>query len=72
MKLTVIPVQRNMPLRHLRGSDVLTTIIAALSGGIVESSKDQNPGPQERGRGFTIYYLVEDVEKVRLCRLCLV
>jgi hypothetical protein len=44
----------------------LTIKIGGLSGGIIENTKDHNPAPQELGRGFTLYYLVEDVEKVYL------
>jgi hypothetical protein len=43
---------------------LLTVEIARLGGGIVEMPKDCNPATQELGRGFTLYYLVEDVEKV--------
>jgi hypothetical protein len=43
---------------------VLTIKTAGLGGGIVESSKDLSSASQELGRGFTLYYIVEDVEKV--------
>ena len=34
-------------------------------GGIVKQSKDCKPQAQPTGSGMTVYYLVEDLEKVK-------
>jgi hypothetical protein len=58
-------------LQFLPAIQMLTIQIAGLGGGIVEITKDHDRASQALGSGFTLYYLVEDVDKVCLSRLLL-